>query len=246
MGRQGSLFDGCLITFLVDTKTTHDCSTFLQCPLCQEELKRGDLQQHLQHELERLTAVDPSYEEDHPKESASLLLMQSPPIKEEMESPSASPVSTDQGHHLERQQIRQQTGTMDQVPISHLDPGLGWNQQSAGWDKPENRAQTPLKNEGLDPINRYRDLTPRPGFSFSEGGEVQADQTLRRRSAADSLNGQAQKLMEAEDGCLDTVVMRMVNPEEDGDMTSEILKARINELTHKLLQRETYRCHVCT
>ncbi|XP_072420089.1 E3 ubiquitin-protein ligase RNF220-like isoform X2 [Chiloscyllium punctatum] len=259
-----------------NTKTTHDCSTFLQCPLCQEELKRGDLQQHLQHELERLTAVNPSYEEDHPKESASLLL-QSPPIKEEMESPSASPVSTDQGHHLERQQTFQQVkinresrlnarvkrckrirpSDEDQIdgPYSKEPRFLDTEEESPSGTHYVEYAWHSLGRNSTPHILGLRgssSYTTQSLTSRDSDGDLDTDGdeppifTKFKCSAADSLNGQAQKLMEAEDGCLDTVVMRMVNPEEDGDMTSEILKARINELTHKLLQRETYRCHVCT
>ncbi|XP_060710948.1 E3 ubiquitin-protein ligase RNF220-like [Hemiscyllium ocellatum] len=260
-----------------NAKTTHDCSTFLRCPLCQEELKRGDLQQHLQHELERLTAVNPSCEEDHPKESTSLLLMQSPPIKEEMESPSGSPVSTDQSHHLERQQTFQQVkinresrlnarvkrckrirpSDEDQIdgPYSKEPRFLDTEEESPSGTHYVEYAWHSLGRNSTPHILGLRgssSYTTQSLTSRDSDGDLDTDGdeppifTKFKCSAADGPNGQAQKLMEAEDRCLDSVVMRMVNPEDDGDMTSEILKARISELTHKLLQRETYRCHVCT
>ncbi|XP_055519969.1 E3 ubiquitin-protein ligase Rnf220-like [Leucoraja erinacea] len=90
------------------SKLAQDFCVFLRCPLCQEELKRGDVQQHLQQELERLSALQPSCEKELLNESTSHQPASSPPVKEEVDSPRGSPLSIDGGHHLERQQTFQQ------------------------------------------------------------------------------------------------------------------------------------------
>ncbi|XP_067877162.1 E3 ubiquitin-protein ligase RNF220-like [Heterodontus francisci] len=259
-----------------NVKAIHDCSTFLRCPLCQEELKRGDLQQHLQQELERLTALNPSCEEEHPRDSASLQPMQSPSIKEEVESPSGSPLSTDDAHHSERQQNFQQVkinregrlnarakrckrirpSDEDQIdgPFSKDPRFLETEEES-----PSGNHYVEYTWHSLDRNNRQQFLGLRGSSSCTtqsltnrdSDGDLDTDGdelpvfTKIKCSTRDSLNGQPQKLMEAQAKHLDNVVMRMINIDEERGITSEILKARISELTQKLLRRETYRCHVC-
>ncbi|XP_048377984.1 E3 ubiquitin-protein ligase RNF220-like isoform X2 [Stegostoma tigrinum] len=257
-----------------NAKTTHNCSIFLRCPLCEEELKRGDLQQHLQHELERLTVVSASSKEKQPKDSVSLQPMQSPPIKEEVMSPSASPISTGEGHHLERQQ------TFQQVKINRASR-LNARAKRRRWIRPsdEDQIDGPYLKEprfldtedespsgthcvehvwhslGRNSTQQFHELrgsnscTTQSLTSRDSDGDLDTDRdeiplfTKFKCSAAEGPNGQAQKLVEAQDQ--HSVMIRMVNPVVDRGVTSDILKARISELTQKLLQRETYRCHVC-
>ncbi|XP_038640605.1 E3 ubiquitin-protein ligase Rnf220-like [Scyliorhinus canicula] len=255
-----------------NVKTAYDCSTLLRCPLCKEDLKRGDLQQHLQQELERLTALNPSCEE----ESASSRPTQSPSIKEEVESPSGSPVSTEDGHHLERQQTFQQVkmnresrrnarakrckririsdedqidGTFSKDPrfldtgeespsgnqcIEYAWPGLG---RHSTQQFPGLRESSTCRAQRLTSRDSDGDLD-------TDGDELPLC-TKFKCSTVERLTGQSQKLLESQDRYLDNVVLRMINTDEERSRTSEILKARISELTHKLLRRETYKCHVC-
>ncbi|XP_067828945.1 E3 ubiquitin-protein ligase RNF220-like [Heptranchias perlo] len=259
-----------------NVKVMPDCSMFLRCPLCQEELKRGDLQQHLQQELERLSSLSPSCEEELPKDTASLQPTQSPSIKEEVESPSGSPLSTDDGHHSERQQTFQQVkinregrlnarakrckrsrpSDEDQIDGSFSkDPRfLDTEEESPSGNHYVEYAWHSLGRNNTQQLLGLRgsnSCTTQSLTSRDSDGDLDTDgdelpfYTKFKYSAVESLDGQPQKLMEAQNKHLDNVVMRMINTDEERGVTSEILKARISELTQKLLRRETYRCHVC-
>ncbi|XP_035491392.1 E3 ubiquitin-protein ligase RNF220a isoform X4 [Scophthalmus maximus] len=78
------------------------------CPICQVLLRPGELQEHMETEIERLTAVCLS-KNTSPKDGAatpgtpkSMLL--SVHIKREGESPVVSPLSSDDAHHSDRYQ----------------------------------------------------------------------------------------------------------------------------------------------
>ncbi|XP_064415815.1 E3 ubiquitin-protein ligase RNF220a isoform X3 [Latimeria chalumnae] len=77
------------------------------CPICQVLLRPGELQEHMEQELEKLTQV-PSSKNTVQKENLisntpkSILLSAS--IKREGESPTASPLSADDIHHSDRYQ----------------------------------------------------------------------------------------------------------------------------------------------
>ncbi|XP_078090900.1 E3 ubiquitin-protein ligase RNF220-like [Mustelus asterias] len=220
-----------------NVKTAHDCSTLPRCPLCKEELTRGDLQQHLKQELERLIALSPSCEE----ESATLQPTQSPSIKKEVESPSGSPVSTDDGHHLERQQTLQQVKINregrrnarakrckrirpldeDQIdgPYSK-DPRF----RNMGEEIPSGNQylQCPwlrLGRHSAQPFPGLREsssCTTQSPTSRDSDGDLDTDGdelpacTKFKCSTMERLTGPAQKLLESQDRYLDNVMMRQV------------------------------------
>ncbi|XP_016095885.1 E3 ubiquitin-protein ligase RNF220-like [Sinocyclocheilus grahami] len=78
------------------------------CPICQVLLRPGELQEHMEQEMERLTHMHISKNPSHKDISAapgtpkSLLL--SVHIKREGESPVVSPLSSDEAHHSDRYQ----------------------------------------------------------------------------------------------------------------------------------------------
>ncbi|XP_016358375.1 E3 ubiquitin-protein ligase RNF220-like isoform X5 [Sinocyclocheilus anshuiensis] len=78
------------------------------CPICQVLLRPGELQEHMEQEMERLTHMHISKNPLHKDISAapgtpkSLLL--SVHIKREGESPVVSPLSSDEAHHSDRYQ----------------------------------------------------------------------------------------------------------------------------------------------
>ncbi|XP_066536382.1 E3 ubiquitin-protein ligase RNF220-like, partial [Hoplias malabaricus] len=80
------------------------------CPICQVLLRPGELQEHMEQEMERLTHLHISKNPSHkdiitaPGTPKSLLL--SVHIKREGESPVISPLSSDDAHHSDRYQIR--------------------------------------------------------------------------------------------------------------------------------------------
>ncbi|XP_051984615.1 E3 ubiquitin-protein ligase RNF220-like isoform X5 [Xyrauchen texanus] len=78
------------------------------CPICQVLLRPGELQEHMEQEMERLTHMHISKNSSHkdinaaPGTPKSLLL--SVHIKREGESPVVSPLSSDEAHHSDRYQ----------------------------------------------------------------------------------------------------------------------------------------------
>ncbi|XP_042574453.1 E3 ubiquitin-protein ligase RNF220a isoform X5 [Cyprinus carpio] len=78
------------------------------CPICQVLLRPGELQEHMEQEMERLTHMHISKNPSHkninaaPGTPKSLLL--SVHIKREGESPVVSPLSSDEAHHSDRYQ----------------------------------------------------------------------------------------------------------------------------------------------
>uniref|UniRef100_A0A8C8RYJ0 E3 ubiquitin-protein ligase RNF220 middle domain-containing protein n=1 Tax=Pelusios castaneus TaxID=367368 RepID=A0A8C8RYJ0_9SAUR len=81
------------------------------CPICQVLLRPGELQEHLQQELEKLTQLNSSKnsilkDSMAPGTPKSILLSAS--IKREGDSPTASPHSSDDIHHSDRYQVREQ------------------------------------------------------------------------------------------------------------------------------------------
>ncbi|KAM8728847.1 E3 ubiquitin-protein ligase RNF220a isoform X10 [Acanthopagrus latus] len=79
------------------------------CPICQVLLRPGELQEHMETEIERLTAICLSSKNPSPKDGAatpgtpkSMLL--SVHIKREGESPVVSPLSSEDIHHSDRYQ----------------------------------------------------------------------------------------------------------------------------------------------
>ncbi|XP_017558182.1 E3 ubiquitin-protein ligase RNF220a isoform X6 [Pygocentrus nattereri] len=78
------------------------------CPICQVLLRPGELQEHMEQEMERLTHLHISKNPSHkdittvPGTPKSLLL--SVHIKREGESPVISPLSSDDAHHSDRYQ----------------------------------------------------------------------------------------------------------------------------------------------
>ncbi|CAB1449998.1 unnamed protein product [Pleuronectes platessa] len=81
------------------------------CPICQVLLRPGELQEHMETEIDRLAAVCLSGKNPSPKDGAatpgtpkSMLL--SVHIKREGESPVVSPLSSEDAHHSDRYQPR--------------------------------------------------------------------------------------------------------------------------------------------
>uniref|UniRef100_A0A1A8HRQ0 E3 ubiquitin-protein ligase RNF220 n=2 Tax=Nothobranchius TaxID=28779 RepID=A0A1A8HRQ0_NOTKU len=79
------------------------------CPICQVLLRPGELQEHMETEIERLAAICLSSKTSSPKDGAatpgtpkSMLL--SVHIKREGESPVVSPLSSEDAHHSDRYQ----------------------------------------------------------------------------------------------------------------------------------------------
>ncbi|XP_059847949.1 E3 ubiquitin-protein ligase Rnf220-like isoform X4 [Hypanus sabinus] len=253
-----------------NVKTVHDACVFLRCPLCQEELKQGDVQKHLQQELERLSALNPSCPEEFPDESAALQPEPSPSVKEEVETPSGSPLSND-----ERQQTFQQvkinresrlnarakrckrTRASDEEQVASLfskDPRFPDAEEDSfpGRQYVEYVFRSVGRNTtppllGLKGSNSCTalGLTGRDSDGDLEPSvdEPPVFPKFNRCPRAESLEGHSQRLMEALDK--DAAVLRTANLDEEEGVTSEILKARINELTQRLQRREAYRCHVC-
>ncbi|NWT82826.1 RN220 ligase, partial [Lanius ludovicianus] len=78
------------------------------CPICQVLLRPGELQEHMEQELEKLTQLnirelDNAYNMNFSFLSQSILLSAS--IKREGDSPTASPHSSDDIHHSDRYQV---------------------------------------------------------------------------------------------------------------------------------------------
>ncbi|XP_043940649.1 E3 ubiquitin-protein ligase Rnf220-like isoform X2 [Protopterus annectens] len=79
-----------------------------RCPLCDKELQRWELEEHLQHEIESLDVICPS-ETDTSQDASSQLRAKSPPqtssLKEEPVSPAEPPILAEEGRKLDRHQV---------------------------------------------------------------------------------------------------------------------------------------------
>ncbi|XP_048457980.1 E3 ubiquitin-protein ligase RNF220a isoform X1 [Rhincodon typus] len=76
------------------------------CPICQVLLRPNELQDHMEQELEKLTqsTCKHSMLKDSTIQGTVKPVLLSAPIKREGESPTASPLSTDDTHHSDRYQ----------------------------------------------------------------------------------------------------------------------------------------------
>ncbi|XP_048457983.1 E3 ubiquitin-protein ligase RNF220a isoform X4 [Rhincodon typus] len=75
------------------------------CPICQVLLRPNELQDHMEQELEKLTqSTKHSMLKDSTIQGTVKPVLLSAPIKREGESPTASPLSTDDTHHSDRYQ----------------------------------------------------------------------------------------------------------------------------------------------
>ncbi|XP_048395026.1 E3 ubiquitin-protein ligase RNF220a isoform X4 [Stegostoma tigrinum] len=76
------------------------------CPICQVLLRPNELQDHMEQELEKLTqnTCKHSMLKDNTIQGTVKPVLLSAPIKREGESPTASPLSTDDTHHSDRYQ----------------------------------------------------------------------------------------------------------------------------------------------
>ncbi|XP_021336303.1 E3 ubiquitin-protein ligase RNF220a isoform X5 [Danio rerio] len=78
------------------------------CPICQVLLRPGELQEHMEQEMERLTHMhiskNPSHKDINVAPGTPKSLLLSVHIKREGESPVVSPLSSDEAHHSDRYQ----------------------------------------------------------------------------------------------------------------------------------------------
>ncbi|XP_016301029.1 E3 ubiquitin-protein ligase RNF220-like isoform X6 [Sinocyclocheilus anshuiensis] len=78
------------------------------CPICQVLLRPGELQEHMEQEMERLTHMhiskNPSHKDINAAPGTPKSLLLSVHIKREGESPVVSPLSSDEAHHSDRYQ----------------------------------------------------------------------------------------------------------------------------------------------
>ncbi|XP_051555900.1 E3 ubiquitin-protein ligase RNF220-like isoform X4 [Myxocyprinus asiaticus] len=78
------------------------------CPICQVLLRPGELQEHMEQEMERLTHIhiskNPSHKDINAAPGTPKSLLLSVHIKREGESPVVSPLSSDEAHHSDRYQ----------------------------------------------------------------------------------------------------------------------------------------------
>ncbi|XP_051990748.1 E3 ubiquitin-protein ligase RNF220-like isoform X5 [Xyrauchen texanus] len=78
------------------------------CPICQMLLRPGELQEHMEQEMERLTHMhiskNPSHKDINAAPGTPKSLLLSVHIKREGESPVVSPLSSDEAHHSDRYQ----------------------------------------------------------------------------------------------------------------------------------------------
>ncbi|XP_052319717.1 E3 ubiquitin-protein ligase RNF220-like isoform X4 [Oncorhynchus keta] len=80
------------------------------CPICQVLLRPGELQDHMEQEMERLTHMHLSKNPSHGHKEGSVVpgtpksMLLSVHIKREGESPVVSPLSSDDAHHSDRYQ----------------------------------------------------------------------------------------------------------------------------------------------
>eukprot|EP00062_Callorhinchus_milii_P014551 gi/632963848/ref/XP_007898111.1/ PREDICTED: E3 ubiquitin-protein ligase RNF220 isoform X11 [Callorhinchus milii] len=87
-------------------KTLYDSQAPI-CPICQVLLRPSELQDHMDQELEKITQINLSKHstlKDNIIQGTVKSVLLSAPIKREGESPTASPLSTDDSHHSDRYQ----------------------------------------------------------------------------------------------------------------------------------------------
>ncbi|XP_071983656.1 E3 ubiquitin-protein ligase RNF220 isoform X3 [Engystomops pustulosus] len=99
------------------------------CPICQVLLRPGELQEHMEQELEKLTLSitisKNSVQKDTMPPGTPKSLLLSATIKREGESPTASPHSTDEIHHSDRYQTFLRVRANRQTRLNALAARIG-------------------------------------------------------------------------------------------------------------------------
>ncbi|NXO64588.1 RN220 ligase, partial [Phainopepla nitens] len=120
------------------------------CPICQVLLRPGELQEHMEQELEKLTQLNISKSsilKDAMAAGTPKSILLSASIKREGDSPTASPHSSDDIHHSDRyQQIK--TGSTNLTCLPFLFVFFPWFLHAARIGKMKRRKQDEGQREG--------------------------------------------------------------------------------------------------
>nr|XP_015204737.1 PREDICTED: E3 ubiquitin-protein ligase RNF220-like isoform X2 [Lepisosteus oculatus] len=213
----------------------------LRCPLCQTDLARAELLDHLRSELEHMDSLPASLSQsEHLQELQGC--DQSPSL--------GSPPSEDEGHKLDRQQMFLQVKTNREARLGVRAGSCRRNRALDDHQAP------PVKTLRLtDSEENSGDRTP------SAGAGREAEECNEGLGCASRIEGQLgnpfgvdSELDSEPEGSSFPVREKEAesNSRSEADTaisctgeSAEPLRARITALTARLQQRETYRCHVC-
>ncbi|XP_041091591.1 E3 ubiquitin-protein ligase Rnf220-like [Polyodon spathula] len=261
---------GRVLTVVVETeKRSEGTLLSLRCPLCHLELTRADLQDHLRGEIERLIQLSPR-SQFHGE--AVLQSLTQPPAQSpspvctvrpgDCDSPLGSPLSGDEPHKLDRQQIFQQVKTNREGRLGAR-AGRCKRMKIADDEQLESLSLKGMRlpqSEG-DSLEDFEVRSPAQSSSHTlldiKGCRLGTPHSPDSELEIDSDPDDSSHLTHTQSPIKNRVQSREAEPstlQEEGLAnqgtgsardSAETLRAQISALTRRLQQRELYRCHVC-
>ncbi|KAK6468985.1 E3 ubiquitin-protein ligase Rnf220-like [Huso huso] len=239
----------------------------LRCPLCHLELTRADLRDHLRGEIERLAQLSPR-SQFHSE--AVLESLTQPPAQSlspvcsvrPCDSPLGSPLSGDEAHKLDRQQIFQQVKTNREGRLG-VRAGRCKRMKMADDEQLESLSLKGVRlpeseGDSLEDLE-YRSPAQSSAHTLldSKGCRVGTPPSPDSELEIDSDPDDSSHLTHTQNPIKDRVQSWDAEPstlQEEGlanqgtgsaRESAESLRAQISALTRRLQQRELYHCHVC-
>ncbi|XP_074402014.1 E3 ubiquitin-protein ligase RNF220 isoform X5 [Zonotrichia albicollis] len=233
------------------------------CPICQVLLRPGELQEHMEQELEKLTQLNISKSsllKDAMAAGTPKSILLSASIKREGDSPTASPHSSDDIHHSDRYQTFLRVRANRQTRLN----GSGFIMCS-GKENPDSDADLDVDGDDTleygKPQYTEADIIPCTG---EEPGEAKEREALRgavlnggtpstritpefSKWASDEMpstsNGESSKQETMQKTCKNSDIEKIT--EDSAVTTFEALKARVRELERQLSRGDRYKCLIC-
>ncbi|XP_068095643.1 E3 ubiquitin-protein ligase RNF220 isoform X5 [Hyperolius riggenbachi] len=239
------------------------------CPICQVLLRPGELQEHMEQELEKIIQVNMSKnmaQKDGMAPGTPKSTLLSASIKREGESPTASPQSMEDIHHSDRYQTFLRVRANRQTRLN----GSGFIMCSS---KETHDSDADLDVDGDDTLEYGKaqyteaDIIPCTGEEPGEAREREAlrgavlnggtpstrittefskwasDAFCRLSEMPSTSNGESSKQEAMQKTCKNSDIEKIT--EESAVTTFEALKARIRELERQLSRGDRYKCLIC-
>ncbi|XP_030429999.1 E3 ubiquitin-protein ligase RNF220 isoform X3 [Gopherus evgoodei] len=238
------------------------------CPICQVLLRPGELQEHMEQELEKLTQLNVSKnsilkDSMAPGTPKSILLSAS--IKREGDSRTASPHSSDDIHHSDRYQTFLRVRANRQTRLNARIGKMKRRKQDEGQVCP--LCSRPLSGSEEE-MSRHVEqcLAKREGSCMTEDDSVDIENENgnrfeeyewcgQKRIRATTLleggfrempstsNGESSKQEALQKTCKNSDIEKIT--EDSAVTTFEALKARVRELERQLSRGDRYKCLIC-
>ncbi|XP_073774922.1 E3 ubiquitin-protein ligase RNF220a isoform X13 [Danio rerio] len=218
------------------------------CPICQVLLRPGELQEHMEQEMERLTHMhiskNPSHKDINVAPGTPKSLLLSVHIKREGESPVVSPLSSDEAHHSDRYQtflrVRANRQTRLNARIGKMKrrkPEDGQREGATEEDSADVEGENGTRFEEYEWCGQKRVRAT----TLLEGGFREMPSTSNGESSKQEPSSSSSSSTQRT--CKNSEIEKIT--EDSTATTLEALKARIRELEKQILRGDRYKCLIC-